>query len=623
MYQALYRKWRPRTFDDVVGQEHITETLKNQVKTGRLSHAYLFVGTRGTGKTTCAKILAKAVNCEHTVNGNPCNECASCRGIDDGSILDVVELDAASNNGVDNVRALRDEAVFSPVSVKKRVYIIDEVHMLSTSAFNALLKILEEPPEHLLFILATTELQKVPATILSRCQRHSFKRIAPDALAGRIRYVAEQEGMKLEPDAADLLARLADGALRDGLSLLDQCSGYEDITAENVLSAMGLAGNLRIAELLEKVSDGDAETAISIFTGLWQDGKAPVSLLRELSALLRDILMCKVAPKGGSGLLSGNFSQETLKSFSKRMKEEELIADIDTVQAHIASLRDGRDPRTTAELCLVMLSRPELGDGLNVLKARVAKLENVVQDGTVQIAHNEINRFKKRADMADIEDRMQSGSRPEKNEPEIAGKDTFSPSPRGSKRDEPPFDLEGAPGSRQEAFVHRPEPERKEPPLDDEPPFDLDEPPEPKRETPARVMESGLSEEETRAFSDGETLPTEEKAPSPTSVSGGNDALWPKVVALLPKVLQRGQMVIVKNQTSGSFDGTTLTIGVATGFGKAQLEQSPVLEKIRAAVAEVAGQVVPVKIILSEGEQETNTGKLKADLSQFGNVKFE
>ena len=249
MYQALYRKYRPKTFDDVVGQEHITETLKKQVETGRLSHAYLFIGTRGTGKTTCAKILAKAVNCEHPVNGNPCNQCAACRGIDDGSILDVVELDAASNNGVDNVRALRDEAVFSPANVRKRVYIIDEVHMLSTSAFNALLKILEEPPAHLMFILATTELHKVPATILSRCQRHSFKRIPVDTIAARLNYVAQQEHLNLQPDAAALLARMADGGMRDALTLLDQCSGSDVITTETVISAMGLAGNLRTAQL--------------------------------------------------------------------------------------------------------------------------------------------------------------------------------------------------------------------------------------------------------------------------------------------------------------------------------------------------------------------------------------
>ena len=214
MYQALYRKWRPRTFDDVVGQAHITETLKRQVATGRLSHAYLFTGTRGTGKTTCAKILARAVNCEHPVDGNPCNACPSCLGIESGSILDVLELDAASNNGVDQVRALRDEAVYTPAAVRKRVYIVDEVHMLSTAAFNALLKILEEPPEHLMFILATTELHKVPATILSRCQRFSFKRITPQDIAARLLYVAGQEQIDLTADGAELLSRLADGAHR-------------------------------------------------------------------------------------------------------------------------------------------------------------------------------------------------------------------------------------------------------------------------------------------------------------------------------------------------------------------------------------------------------------------------
>ena len=231
MYQALYRKWRPRTFDDVVGQGHITETLKRQVQEGRLSHAYLFTGTRGTGKTTCAKILARAVNCEHPVNGNPCNECDACKGIEDGSVMEVLELDAASNNGVDQVRALRDEAVYSPAAVGKRVYIVDEVHMLTTAAFNALLKILEEPPEHLMFILATTELHKVPATIKSRCQQFAFKRISAMDIAGRLKYVAGQERIHLTDAGADLLARLADGGMRDALSLLDQCAtGTEEET---------------------------------------------------------------------------------------------------------------------------------------------------------------------------------------------------------------------------------------------------------------------------------------------------------------------------------------------------------------------------------------------------------
>ena len=250
MYQALYRKWRPQTFDEVVGQRHITETLKSQVKNDRLSHAYLFIGTRGTGKTTCARILARAVNCEHPVDGNPCGRCAACRGILEGSVMDVVELDAASNNGVDNVRALREEAVFTPAAVKKRVYIIDEVHMLSTSAFNALLKILEEPPEHLMFILATTELNKVPATILSRCQRHSFKRIDVPELAEYLEYIAEKESMKLSHEAAELIARMAEGGVRDALSLLDQCAAREEIDLDAVYFLHGGA---------EDEEDDDAE----------------------------------------------------------------------------------------------------------------------------------------------------------------------------------------------------------------------------------------------------------------------------------------------------------------------------------------------------------------------------
>ena len=383
MYQALYRKYRPKTFDDVVGQEHITETLKKQVETGRLSHAYLFIGTRGTGKTTCAKILAKAVNCEHPVNGNPCNQCAACRGIDDGSILDVVELDAASNNGVDNVRALRDEAVFSPANVRKRVYIIDEVHMLSTPAFNALLKILEEPPAHLMFILATTELHKVPATILSRCQRHSFKRIPVDTIAARLNYVAQQERLDLQPDAAALLARMADGGMRDALTLLDQCSGSDVITTETVISAMGLAGNLRTAQLLQSIADGDTAKTLEQFRSLWQDGKDPAALLDELSMLQRDLLMQAVAPRGGRELLSGGYDSETLQALSGAFTPAQLLANLQSIQDALTAMAAQPNPRIAAELCLIRLCRPELCDDVPTLCARVDKLEQAVRSGDI------------------------------------------------------------------------------------------------------------------------------------------------------------------------------------------------------------------------------------------------
>ena len=354
MYESLYRKYRPKTFDDVVGQPFITETLKTQVRTGRLSHAYLFIGTRGTGKTSCARILAKAVNCEHPVDGNPCNECDACRGIEDGSILDVVELDAASNNGVDDVRMLRDEAIFSPTTVRKRVYIIDEVHMLSKPAFNALLKILEEPPQHLMFILATTELNKVLPTILSRCQRHSFRRLDGDTIAKRLAYVAEQEGINLTADAAQLLGRLADGGMRDGLSLLDQCSAAETVDTAAVLNAMGLAGTLRTQSIADAVLAGNTEEALTQFESLWQDGKDPAALLGELSGLFRDALLLRLAPKGGRTLISGAYGENVLRDI--RAGDGNLLWLLNTLQKHQALLRETGNPRLQTELCLAELS---------------------------------------------------------------------------------------------------------------------------------------------------------------------------------------------------------------------------------------------------------------------------
>ena len=381
MYQALYRKWRPQTFDQVVGQEHITETLKNQVKNDRLSHAYIFIGTRGTGKTTCARILARAVNCEHPVDGNPCGECAACRGILDGSILDVVELDAASNNGVDNVRALREEALFSPTAVRKRVYIIDEVHMLSTAAFNALLKILEEPPEHLMFILATTELQKVPATILSRCQWHSFRRIDAATLTAYLESIAAKEQLKLDHGAAELIARLAEGGVRDALSLLDQCSAADPIDLDAVYNTMGLAGNRRVAELLDGILNHDTEGTLRRFNGMWMDGKSPASLLSELCSLMRDVLMLHVAPKGAQDLLSGGYDSATLSDFARRMTTEELLCAMETLQRSTDALRDAKNPKMTVELCLVSLCDNAAGESIASLRARISRLEEDVARG--------------------------------------------------------------------------------------------------------------------------------------------------------------------------------------------------------------------------------------------------
>lgn len=383
MYQALYRKWRPKTFSDVVGQEHVTETLQRQVAEGRLSHAYLFTGTRGTGKTTCAKILAKAVNCEHPENGNPCNKCQSCLGIESGGFLDVMELDAASNNGVDHVRALRDEAIYSPAQVKKRVYIIDEVHMLSIAAFNALLKIIEEPPEHLLFILATTELNKVPATILSRCQRFSFRRLRPEDIAGRLNFIAYQEGIQIEPAALRLLSRLADGALRDGVSLLDQCASActGELTEELVCRTLGLAGAKRTAELLMAAAKQDTAAALSIFETLYAEGKDLGALFDELSALCRDLLVLKAAPKSGISMLSGIADEAQAVELEKCLTPAELLRDLSLVQAAKGAVGKNADARVAAELCLMQLCEPALKLDLSSLGARVSKLESRLASG--------------------------------------------------------------------------------------------------------------------------------------------------------------------------------------------------------------------------------------------------
>lgn len=382
MYQALYRKWRPSTFDDVVGQGHITETLKRQVATGRLSHAYLFTGTRGTGKTTCAKILARAVNCEHPVNGNPCNQCPSCLGIENGSILDVLELDAASNNGVDQVRALRDEAVYTPAAVRKRVYIVDEVHMLSTAAFNALLKILEEPPAHLMFILATTELHKVPATIKSRCQQFSFKRILPGDIAARLAYVAREEGLELRGEGAALLARLADGGLRDALSLLDQCAVTDrPIGEQEVLDALGLAGNLETAALMEQIGGGDTAGALETLGRLYAAGKEVGSLLGELAALARDLLVRKTAPQGGAALLTGGYDENTMRRLSNAFQTARLVQILGLLQSTIADLPRSGNRRTDAELCLIRLCQPALDESLTGLNVRLSRVEEMLAGG--------------------------------------------------------------------------------------------------------------------------------------------------------------------------------------------------------------------------------------------------
>ena len=379
-YQALYRKYRPQTFDDVSGQMAVTQTLKTQLQTGHLSHAYLFTGSRGTGKTSCAKILAKAVNCENPQDGNPCNCCSSCRAIDSGSCMDVLEIDAASNNGVDNVRDLRDDAVYTPSQVKMRVYIIDEVHMLSISAFNALLKIIEEPPEHLMFILATTELHKVPATILSRCQRFSFRRISQEDIAARLQYVAYQENIDLDDSAARVLA---DGGMRDGLSLLDQCASATtgELNAERVYACLGIAGEQKCAEMMAYIAEKDTRKTLELFNCLYAEGKDLSAMLDELACLCRDLMVLKTAGDSGLTMLSGVSSDREARELAKRFSGGELIRMIGQLQQTMAGFTRSASRRMDAELCLMSLCQPELSLDAESLNARLTRLEEQIKSG--------------------------------------------------------------------------------------------------------------------------------------------------------------------------------------------------------------------------------------------------
>lgn len=385
MYQALYRKYRPQTFDDLSGQLAITQTLKAQVSSGKLSHAYLFTGSRGTGKTSSAKILAKAVNCLNPQDGNPCNCCSACRTIDSGACMDVLEIDAASNTGVDNVRDLRDDAIYSPSQVRMRVYIIDEVHMLSQAAFNALLKIVEEPPEHLLFILATTELHKVPATILSRCQRFSFRRLSQEDIASRLHYVAYQEGIELDDSAARVLARLADGAMRDGLSLLDQCASAVsgELTAERVYACLGVAGIQQCGSMMNCVAAHDTKGALKLLNQVYSDGKDMGALMDEMACLIRDLLVLKVAPKEGLTLLSGVASEEETAALVKCFSTGELVRALNLIQQTVAGFTRSTSRRMDAELCIVNLCQPELQMDFEAINARLTRLEDTLRSGVM------------------------------------------------------------------------------------------------------------------------------------------------------------------------------------------------------------------------------------------------
>ncbi len=567
MYQALYRKWRPKTFSDVVGQEHVTETLQRQVAEGRLSHAYLFTGTRGTGKTTCAKILAKAVNCEHPENGNPCNKCSSCLGIESGGFLDVMELDAASNNGVDHVRALRDEAIYSPAQVKKRVYIIDEVHMLSTAAFNALLKILEEPPEHLMFILATTELHKVPATILSRCQRFAFRRILPREIVGRLNYIAEQEGIDLRPDGAELLAHIADGALRDALSLLDQCAAAGGtIDSAAVLDALGLAGNLQTAQLMDCVLRRDTKAALLLLHRLYGSGKDVGAVLGELSALARDLLISKTAPEGGAALLTGGYDSQTMDGLLRQADSARLIAICTTLQRTAADMNVSVNRRTDAELCLLKLCDETLSGDLSAINARLARLEQQMATGVRYAA-------------------AEGAAQAEKPAPaKTAAK------PTAVEDEAPPPWEDSAPAPADGSF-------------DDAPP-PYGEPAEPERPQSAMTAPAPQA--------------AEPKAEAP-KLTGDSD-IWLTLMESYKNRLTPDKRAFV-GQADGRLANGVLTVYCPTAVTKAMLDTEAVAAMLREVTGQSVGQAIAVRFVVGEPEDGKKRDKFQ-DLLRMGS-KFD
>ena len=572
MYQALYRKWRPKTFSDVVGQEHVTETLQRQVAEGRLSHAYLFTGTRGTGKTTCAKILAKAVNCEHPENGNPCNKCQSCLGIESGGFLDVMELDAASNNGVDHVRALRDEAIYSPAQVKKRVYIIDEVHMLSIAAFNALLKILEEPPEHLMFILATTELHKVPATILSRCQRFAFRRILPREIVGRLNYIAEQEGIDLRPDGAELLAHIADGALRDALSLLDQCAAAGGtIDSAAVLDALGLAGNLQTAQLMDCVLRRDTKAALLLLHRLYGSGKDVGAVLGELSALARDLLISETAPEGGAALLTGGYDGQTMDSLLRQADSARLIAICTTLQRTAADMNVSVNRRTDAELCLLKLCDETLSGDLSAINARLARLEQQMTAGVRYAA---------------AESTAQVVPAPvEKPAPARA-----AAKPTAVEDEAPPPWEDSAPAPADESFDDAP------------PPYgEPAEPERPQSATPASAPQAAEPKAEASA---------------PT----GDSDIWLALMESYKNRLTPDKRAFV-GQADGRLANGVLTVYCPTAVTKAMLDTEAVAAVLREVTGQSVGRAVAVRFVVGEPEDGKKRDKFQ-DLLRMGS-KFD
>lgn len=556
MYQALYRKWRPKTFSQVVGQDHITGTLQRQVAEGRTAHAYLFTGTRGTGKTTCARILAKAVNCLHPEDGAPCNQCEACRGIDSGSLLDVTELDAASNSRVDDIRELLSESVYTPTVLKKRVYIIDEVHMLSTQAFNALLKTIEEPPEHLMFILATTELHKVPATILSRCQRFSFKRILPRDMERQLLHIAQAESIDLTADGAEILSRMAGGALRDALSLLDQCRVAEgQLTSRAVLDVLGLAGSVQTQQMMRCILDRRTPDALLLLDQLYRSGKDVSALLGELSDLAREMTILKAAPEGGSALLSGLYDTKTLTGLSGNVSMQRLLYLTETMQGARAALPDSFQPRTDVELCLLRLCDESLCGDLTALSARLDRVEELLKKGVPARRERPTTQpAAERPAAPESRTSADSESRP-------AAAEKRPPAPEEVPWEEPP--LPDEPAGRERVFDIPEEPQRSSAPKP--------APKVPRRSAPAD--------------------------PAP-SAPVGDSRLWTQLLDQFKGRLPVNHRVFL-NMASGTVEGDCLTVHCRNDFVRDSLNNRTVLAVLEEVTSAAVGS--PIRVMLTVG----------------------
>ena len=580
MYRALYRKWRPQRFEDVVGQRAIVTALKNQITANRVGHAYLFTGVRGTGKTTCAKIFAKAVNCLHPVNGDPCGECEICRGIDNGSILDVVEMDAASNNGVDDIRDLRDETAYTPSACKYKVYIIDEVHMLSTAAFNALLKTLEEPPAHVIFILATTEIQKVPATILSRCQRYDFTRIGPEDIARRVEYIAGEEKLELTPDGAELIARLADGALRDALSILDTCAGVTaKIDADVVRRMAGVTDRSYLFRISDALEAQDGAAALAQLAQLRQQSVDVKRLTEELIAHYRALMLA--ALPGGQALLSGVSPEEEALYLEKgpQLGQREAIRAIRALGSALEHMTRGSDQRIELELALFSLSEPP--QQMQAVPVQAVPARAAAQPAVVQ-------------PFASAPAAQPFASAPARPAP------TAEPTPAQPQEAVPVQSAVPAASVPQTAVPEQaeisPAPAEETLPLPEEPPVQQTETPLPWEEPPASVEQPAAPE----SVQQPSVPPVQEKTAGP--VPGKSDKTVQKGIAPFPyweQVVQQLQekdpmLYTYLRKSKAYFDGTRVLIDggkIFRDFIRANRDSQRLIKKL---IANVSGVAVPI-----------------------------